>query len=67
VLFFRPREVSEHKAAIPPDKLVEIIREAITSRLDRAAYDAVLAEEERIQEEFRRTLQPALRRIGGGS
>jgi hypothetical protein len=49
--------------AIPPDILVEIVREAITSRIDEAAYQAVLAKEERVKEQFRQTLVPALRRI----
>jgi hypothetical protein len=51
--------------AIPPDVLVAIMTEAISSRLDREAYDAVLAREERARAQFRRTLLPALRRIGG--
>lgn len=46
--------------AIPPDVLVEIVTEAITKRLERRAYDAVLEREERTKEEFRRTLIPAL-------
>jgi hypothetical protein len=49
--------------AIPPDVLVAIITDAITSRLDRTAYDAVLAQEERTKAQLRRTLLPALRRI----
>jgi hypothetical protein len=49
--------------AIPPDILVEIIRSTVTSRLDEAADEAVLAEEERTREQFRQTLVPALRRI----
>jgi hypothetical protein len=40
--------------------LVDIIRSAITDRLDRAAYDAVLAREEAVKEELRRVLLPAL-------
>ena len=55
--------VTTQVEAIPPDVLVAIITNAITSRIDRAAYDAVLAEEERIKAQFRRTLLPALRRI----
>jgi hypothetical protein len=49
--------------AIPPDILVEIIRNAIASRIDEAAYEAVLAEENRVKAQFRRILLPALRRI----
>jgi hypothetical protein len=49
--------------AIPPDVLEAIIRSAITSRIDRTAYDAVLAAEERTKAQLRRTLLPALRRI----
>jgi hypothetical protein len=47
--------------AIPPDVLVTILKEAITSRLDQDAYLNVLAEEERIRAQFRQTLIPALR------
>jgi hypothetical protein len=43
--------------------LVDIVRSAITDRLDRAAYEAVLAREEVVKAEFRRVLLPALRRI----
>jgi len=49
--------------AIPPDVLVAIITEAITSRLDKRAYDAVLAQEERTKAQLRRTLLPALERF----
>jgi hypothetical protein len=56
--------VTTQVEAIPPDVLVAIISNAITSRIDRAAYDAVLEEEERVKAQFRRTLVPALRRIG---
>jgi hypothetical protein len=51
--------------AIPPDILVEIIRNAITGRIDEAAYSAVLAEEERVKARFRRELIPLLRRVEG--
>jgi hypothetical protein len=47
--------------AIPPDELVRIITDAITSRTSQAALEAVIAEEERIKTELRRTLIPALR------
>ena len=53
--------------SIPPDVLVEIITKAITERLDRAAYDAVLALEEHTKAQFRRVLIPTLRRVRGGS
>jgi hypothetical protein len=49
--------------AIPPDVLVEIIRSAITSRLDQEAYAAVLAQEERTKAQLRQTLIPALERL----
>jgi hypothetical protein len=49
--------------AIPPDVLVEIITEAITSRLDRSAYNAVLSQEEQVKAQICRTLLPALRRL----
>jgi hypothetical protein len=49
--------------SLPPDVLAEIIRTAITDRLDQAAFEAVLAREEVIKAKFRRTLLPALRRI----
>ena len=49
--------------SLPPDVLVDIVRSAITDRLDRAAYDAVLAREEDVKAELRRVLLPALRRI----
>jgi hypothetical protein len=58
-------DVTTQVEAIPPDVLVEIIREAIESRIDQTAYQAVLAEEERVKAQFRRTLIPALRRMGG--
>jgi hypothetical protein len=51
--------------AIPPDALVEIITDAITDRIDQAAYDAVLAEENSAKAQFRRSLIPALRQIRG--
>jgi hypothetical protein len=51
--------------AIPPDVLAQIVADAITGRLDRAAYDAVLAEENTTKAQFRRTLIPALHQIGG--
>jgi hypothetical protein len=50
--------------AMPPDILVEIVRESITSRIDADAYESVLAEEERTKVQFRQTLLPVLRRIG---
>jgi len=40
-----------------PDELVQIISDAITSRLDRAAYDAVLAKEKRAKAQLRRKFQ----------
>ena len=43
--------------AIPPDVLVQIISDAITSRLDRAAHDAVLAKEKRAKAQLRRKFQ----------
>jgi hypothetical protein len=46
--------------SLPPDVLVDIVRSAITDRLDRAAYDAVLAREEAVKAELRRVLLPAL-------
>jgi hypothetical protein len=46
--------------SLPPDVLVDIVRSAITDRLDRAAYDAVLAREEDVKAELRRVLLPAL-------
>lgn len=49
--------------AIPPDELVQIITGAITDRVDQAAYEAVLAEENRTKAQFRRSLIPALRRL----
>ena len=55
--------VTTQVEAIPPDILVEIIREAITSRIGQATYEAVLAKENRVKAQFRRTLLPALRRI----
>jgi hypothetical protein len=51
--------------AIPPDAMVKIIRDAIADRIDQAAYDAVLAEEDSIKAQFRSTLIPALRQLGG--
>jgi hypothetical protein len=45
--------------AIPPDALVEIITDAITDRIDQAAYDAVLADENSAKAQFRRSLIPA--------
>jgi hypothetical protein len=50
--------------SLPPDILAEIIQSAITGRLDRAAYDAVLAREEEAKAELRRVLLPALEKIG---
>jgi hypothetical protein len=41
--------------AIPPDVLAGIISDAITTRLDREAYDAVLAKEERAKARLKRT------------
>jgi hypothetical protein len=49
--------------SIPPDVLTAIIEEAVDKRLDRAAYDAVKAKEEKIKKEFRRVLLPALKKI----
>lgn len=49
--------------AIPPDVLAQIITDAITNRIDRSAYEAVLADEHRTKMQFRRALIPALRRV----
>jgi hypothetical protein len=46
--------------AIPPDVMAGIIRDAITSRLDQNAYDAVLSQEEHTKAQLRRTLLPVL-------
>lgn len=43
--------------AIAPDELARILRDAITKRLDRAAYDRVLRQERRIQAELVRRLR----------
>jgi hypothetical protein len=53
--------------AIPPDVLAEIIREAITTRLDRAAYDAVLAAEADIRKRLREQIRPLLNGSEGES
>jgi hypothetical protein len=45
--------------------LAGIIRSAITNRLDEAAYEAVLAQEEAVKAEFRRVLLPALHQFAG--
>jgi hypothetical protein len=45
--------------ALPPDVMANILRKSIEARLDRAAYDAVLAEEEEIRAELRRRLEAA--------
>jgi hypothetical protein len=47
--------------AIPPDALARIVREAIEERLDRAAYETVLAEEEKGRQGLSRQLWPLLR------
>jgi hypothetical protein len=51
--------------SLPPDVLAGIIRSAITNRLDEAAYEAVLAQEEAVKAEFRRVLLPALHQFAG--
>jgi len=43
--------------AIPPDVLAGIVHAAIESRLDRAAYDRVLAEEDAAKVELRERLR----------
>jgi hypothetical protein len=47
-------EVTTQVEAIPPDVLVEIISDAIATRLDKGAYDAVLAKEKRAKAQLRR-------------
>jgi hypothetical protein len=42
--------------ALPPDVLMRILREAIEQRLDREAYEQVLAEEDAAREELTRRL-----------
>jgi hypothetical protein len=51
--------------AIPPDTLADIIRTAINDRLDRDAYAAVLAREERIREKLTERLASLAADLGG--
>lgn len=51
--------------AIPPDVLAVIVSDAIEERLDRVAYDAVLAEERDIRQSLGNRLHPLLRDDGG--
>ena len=48
--------------AIPPDVLAGVIRDAIESRIDKAAYAAVLAEEEVTRERLAERLLPLMGR-----
>jgi hypothetical protein len=59
----RPHSRQPRSSLSPHDALVDIIRSAITDRLDQAAYGAVLAREEAVKAELRRVLLPALHRI----
>jgi hypothetical protein len=59
-------DVTTQVEAIPPDVLVEIISSAILSRLDVSAYEAVLAEEQRIKAQLSRILLPTLQQINEG-
>lgn len=47
--------------AIPPDALAGIVRQAIEARIDRAAYEAVLAAEKQARQAMSRRLRPLLR------
>ena len=44
--------------AIPPDELARIVRKAITERIDRRAYDAVLEAEQRAKASLAEILGP---------
>jgi len=46
--------------ALPPDVLADIVSEAVEERVVHEAYDAVLAEEERVRQELEKTPQDAL-------
>ena len=61
----RPHSRQPRSSLSPHDALVDIVRSAITDRLDQAAYGAVLAREEAVEAELRRVLLPALHRIPG--
>jgi hypothetical protein len=50
--------------AIPPDALAGIVRTAIETRLEGAAYAAVLAEEETTRLTLTKRLRPLLRYFG---
>lgn len=46
--------------AIPPNMLAQIVRDAITNRLDDDAYERVLDQEKHIRERLAKKLDPLL-------